>query len=94
MNSQDLKTLLTSQGQTLFLEKEPDLFTRMVFTGGRAAPPDSSTPLYISILVNLRVGTMTREKFPAEKSYKLEFILKSRLKIFWHFFKLLGSYEI
>jgi hypothetical protein len=32
---------------------------------------------------------MTKEKFPAEKSQKLEFILKSRFKNFWNFFKIL-----
>ena len=82
-------------GQTLFLEKAPDIFPGMVFTGRGAAPLPLNPRLYISILVNLRGGTDSQEKFPAEKSQKPEFIEKSHLKKFWHFFKILEyGYEL
>ena len=44
-----------SQGQTLFLEKEPDLFTGMVYTGG-GLPPSLKPLLYIRVLVHLWEG--------------------------------------
>ena len=74
-----------NKGQTLFPEKVPDLFTGMVITG--ESPPPSLNPLLdIGVLVNLRGGTDSQEKFPAEKSHTPEFILKSQIKKFWHFF--------
>jgi hypothetical protein len=73
-----------NEGQTLFPEKAPDLFTGMVFTEGLLPPPSNPCFTY-PIWVNLRGGTDSQEKFPAEKSHTPELILKSQLKILGNF---------
>ena len=77
-----------SQGQTLFLEKEPDLFTRILILEG-GLPPSLKPLLYIRILSYLWEGDTFVRKIFGGKISKIGIYSKITIKKFLAFFKLL-----